>query len=72
MEGIVFDAAVFDSGVAFLCGVAILAIAVAVILIGSVYDKEAAGRRVYWAEWPLPETEPRAPAEEERKAQRAA
>ncbi len=71
MEGIVFDAAVFDSAIAFLCGVAILAIAVAMILVGSVYDKETAGRRVYWAEWPLPETEPKAPAEEERK-QRAA
>ena len=72
MEGIVFDAAVFDSAVAFLCGLAILAIAVAVILIGSVHDKEAVGRRVYWAEWPLPETEPRAPAEVETKAPRAA
>ncbi len=71
MEGIVFDAAVFDSAVAFLCGVAILAIAVAMILVGSVYDKEAAGRRVYWAEWPLPEAEPKAPAEEERKPRAA-
>jgi len=71
MEGIVFDAAVFDSAVAFLCGVAILAIAVAMILIGSVYDKETAGRRVYWAEWPLPEAEPEAPAEEERKPRAA-
>ncbi len=72
MEGIVFDAAVFDSTIAFLCGVAILAIAVAVILIGSVYDEEAGGRRIYWAEWPLPESEPKAPAEEEKKAPRAA
>ncbi len=72
MEGIVFDATVFSSTIAFLCGLAILAIAVAMILIGSVHDKEAGGRRVYWAEWPLPESEPKAPAEEERKARRAA
>ncbi len=72
MEGIVFDAAVIDSAVAFLCGLAILAIAVAFILIGSVYDKEAAGRRVYWAEWPLPEAGPETPAEEEETAPRAA
>ncbi len=71
MEGIVFDAAVFDSAVAFLCGVAILAIAVAVILIGSVYDQESTGRRVSWAEWPLPEAGPEAPAEEERKPRAA-
>ncbi len=73
MEGIVFDTAVFESTIAFLCGVAILAIAVAMILIGSVYDKEAGGRRVFWAEWPLPESQPKAPsAEEEQKPRRAA
>ncbi len=71
MEGIVFDAAVFDSAVTFLCGLAILVIAVAVILIGTVYDKETAGRRIYWAEWPLPEAESRPPAEEVRKPRAA-
>ncbi len=72
MEGIVFDTAVFESTIAFLCGVAILAIAVAMILIGSVYDKEAGGRRIYWAEWPLPESEPKTPLEEEEKKPRRA
>lgn len=66
MEGIVFDAAVFSSPIAFLCGVAILAIAVAAILLGAVADAEADGRRVYWAEWPLPESETKAPSKEEK------
>ncbi len=71
MEGIVFDPAIFESAIAFLCGIAILAIAVAMILIGSVHDKEASGHRVFWAEWPLPEAGPEAPAEEERKSRAA-
>lgn len=66
MEGFVFDAAVFSSPIAFLCGVAILAIAVAMILLGAVHDAEAEGRRVYWAEWPLPEAETKAPSKEEK------
>lgn len=72
MEGIVLDAALFDSPVALLCGVAILAIAVAAILLGSVADAEAAGRRVFWAEWPLPEAEHEAPSPEAGRISRAA
>ncbi len=57
MEGILFDATVFESVVAFLGGVALLATAAAMILLGSVAEKEARGERVFWAEWPVPESE---------------
>ena len=66
MEGIVFDAAVFSSPIALLCGVAILAIAVAAILLGSMADVEREGRTLYWAEWPLPESGTKAPSKEEK------
>ncbi len=65
MEGILFDATVFESVVAFLGGVALLAIVTAAILLGSVAEKEARGERVMWAEWPIPEGEVHEPAETE-------
>ena len=71
MEGIVFDAAVFGSPIAFLCGVAILAVAVAAILLGSMADAEREGRTLYWAEWPLPESGTIVPSKE-KEIRRAA
>lgn len=71
MEGILFDTAVFSSPIAFLCGVAILAVAVAAILLGSMADAERAGRTLYWAEWPLPESGTEVPPKVE-KVRRAA
>ncbi len=70
MEGIIFDTAVFESVVAFLGGIALLAIVAAAILLGSVAEKEARGERVFWAEWPIPEGKTYGPAgmEEVRKA----
>ncbi len=70
MEGIVFDPAVLESPIAILCGVAILVIAVAAILLGALSDAEAGGRRVYWAEWPLPESGPESPSREEKREDR--
>ncbi len=65
MEAILFDMTVFESVVAFLGGVALLATAAAMILLGSVAEKEARGERVFWAEWPVPESETIAPARTE-------
>ncbi len=62
MEGILFGTTVFESLVAFLGGVALLAIVAAAILIGYVAEKEARGERVFWAEWPIPERETHEPA----------
>ena len=62
MEGILFDATAFESVVAFLGGIALLATVAAAILIGSVAEKEARGEKVFWAEWPIPESETHEPA----------
>ena len=62
MEGILFDTAVFESVVAFLGGIALLATVAAAILLGYVAEKEARGEKVVWAEWPIPESETHAPA----------
>ncbi len=62
MEGILFDTAVFESVVAFLGGIALLATVAAAILLGSVAEREARGERVFWAEWPIPASETHAPA----------
>ncbi len=65
MEGILFDMTVFESVVAFLGGIALLATVAAAILLGYVAEKESRGERVFWAEWPIPGSETHAPAETE-------
>ncbi len=65
MEGILFDVTAFESVVAFMGGIALLAIVAAAILLGYVAEKEARGEKVFWAEWPIPEGETREPAETE-------
>ncbi len=65
MEGILFDVTAFESVVAFLGGIALLATVAAAILLGYVAEKEARGEKVFWAEWPIPEGETSEPAETE-------
>ena len=65
MEGILFDTTVFESVVAFLGGIALLATVAAAILLGYVAEREARGEKVFWAEWPIPESETHEPAETE-------
>ena len=65
MEGILFDTTVFESVVAFLGGIALLATVAAAILLGYVAEKEARGEKVFWAEWPIPEGEANEPARTE-------
>ncbi len=65
MEAILFDMTVYESVVAFLGGVALLATVAAAILLGSVAEREARGERVFWAEWPVPGSETIEPARTE-------
>jgi len=62
MEGILFDT-VFSSPVALLSGLLLIAIAWSAILLGSMADKEASGRKVFWAESPFTDIGEAAPAE---------
>ncbi len=62
MEAILFDMTVYESLVAFLGGIALLATVAAAILLGSVAEREARGEKVVWAEWPIPEGGTHAPA----------
>ncbi len=59
MEGILTNFAV-GSGV-LLGELALLALVVGGILLGRLSDEEKTGKRFYWAEWPLPESEAGAP-----------
>ncbi len=62
MEGILYDVTTFESVVAFMGGIALLATVAAAILLGYVAEKEARGEKVVWAEWPIPEGETHGPA----------
>ncbi len=62
MEAILFDVTAFESVVAFLGGIALLATVAAAILLGYVAEKEARGEKVSWAEWPIPESGTEEPA----------
>lgn len=44
------------SSFAYLAEVALLAFVVSVVLFGYMSEEESRGNRLYWAEWPLPET----------------
>jgi hypothetical protein len=54
----------------FLSAVALLVLVIGGVLLGRLSEEEKSGRRFFWAEWPLPEAEPRVPSE--REALRAA
>ncbi len=55
MEGVLVDMIV-GNGV-LLAGIALLAIAALGAVLGFMAEEEAKGRRLFWAEWPLPESE---------------
>ncbi len=48
---------------AFLGGLALLILVVGGVLMGRLAEEEGKGKRFFWAEWPLPGTEPRVPGE---------
>lgn len=47
----------------FLSALSLLVLVVGGILLGHLEDEEKTGKRFYWAEWPLPESEPEVPGE---------
>lgn len=62
MEGIALATEFIGSIFVYLGGAALLAFVVSGILFGYMAEEEKSGRRLYWAEWPLPETgEPASP-----------
>ena len=63
MEGILLELEVLSSPWSIVAGSALLAIAAAAALLGYTAEEERAGRRLFWAEWPIPESE--APPREE-------
>jgi len=55
MEGILLGSGVFATTMPIYLGLLVLGFGVAGIALGHASDSEAVGRRVYWAEWPVPE-----------------
>ncbi|HEX9136941.1 MAG TPA: hypothetical protein VF905_08355 [Nitrospirota bacterium] len=67
MEGIAL-ATEFIGSVAYLSGVALLAFVASGVLFGYMAEEEKSGKRLYWAEWPIPEAEESVVEEEFRMA----
>ena len=67
MEGIAL-ATEFIGSVAYLGGVALLAFVASGVLFGYMAEEEGKGNRLFWAEWPLPESGETAVEEEFRMA----
>ena len=65
MEGIALATEFIGSVFAYLGGVALLAFVAGGILLGYTAEEEKSGKRLFWAEWPLPGTgEPASPVVE--------
>jgi hypothetical protein len=64
MEGILIGMESF-APVGIFAGLVLLAFASAAILLGYTAEEESKGNRLFWAEWPIPESgEPSSPAAE--------
>jgi hypothetical protein len=57
MEGIILGLEALTSPWSVIGGVSLLAVGIALMLLGRVSDEEKAGRRAFWAEWPIPGSE---------------
>lgn len=57
MEGIILGLEALTSPLSFIGGVSLLAVVVGVVSFGYMAEEEKAGRRFYWAEWPIPGSE---------------
>ena len=68
MEGIILSLEALTSPWSIIGGVSLLAVVVGVVLFGYLSEEEKAGRRFYWAEWPIPSTEETSFEEELRLA----
>ena len=69
MEGILIEMESFAPIGVFFGGVTLLALAATAILLGYTAEEERKGNRLFWAEWPLPES---GEAEEEEAIRLAA
>ena len=68
MEGILLGSGAFSTNMPIVLGLLVLGCWVAGIALGHASDAEAVGRRVFWAEWPVPEGEkPISPEPEKSK-----
>ncbi len=56
MEGIALGTEFIGSVFAYMGGIALLALVASVVLFGYMAEEESKGNRLYWAEWPVPET----------------
>ncbi len=68
MEGIALGTEFIGSVFAYLGGIALLAFVAGAVLFGYMAEEERKGNRLYWAEWPIPETGETATEEEFRLA----
>ena len=68
MEGIALATEFIGSVFAYLGGVTLLALVASTILFGYMAEEEKSGKRLFWAEWPLPEAEESVVEEEFRLA----
>ncbi len=68
MEGIALGTEFIGSVFAYLGGIALLAFVACAVLFGYMAEEERKGNRLYWAEWPIPETGETATEEEFRLA----
>jgi len=68
MEGILLGLEGSTSGWGVVGGAALAAIAVVSCVLGYIAEQEKSGRRVFWAEWPIPESAPSTVEEEMRLA----
>ncbi len=66
MEGILLGSGAFSTIMPILLGLLVLGCGVVGIALGHASDAEAVGRRVYRAEWPVPETKEPIPPETEK------
>ena len=71
MEGIITGLEALTSPLNFIGGVSLLAVVAGLVAFGYMAEEEKAGRRFYWAEWPIPESEP-SPHEHEEEFRLAA
>ncbi|NJD67558.1 MAG: hypothetical protein FIA90_02615 [candidate division NC10 bacterium] len=68
MEGMILSLEAMASPWSIIGGMSLLAVVAGVVLFGYMAEEEKAGRRFYWAEWPIPESEPSSHEEELRLA----
>jgi hypothetical protein len=68
MEGIILGLEAMASQLSVIGGVSLLAVVIGVVLLGYMSEEEKAGRRLYWAEWPIPGSEVSSRKEELRLA----